>query len=690
MDLLNKIKDKIDSTKEYFANKFYDSTIDSEQHYESLGKNKEINFNQIESKKVQYIKKASSYDLKLLINGKSIFENLIITAIATKKDEQIPIKCHWKRIHDESAITIQNISSFSYIPNAEDIGYKIEVEVYPIDDMNDIAIAQYGPIVIDKDMENAIELFLTSGKNFNLYLFDEKTQEKIKDKEYILYLKNDEIILSTYDINGKEHILEKCFYSQMNPIIKLSPTNINKIKFTFINYDSEKNNDIENENFFNKKNNEIVCRKKTDYEFITMSKQNRELIYLLIQFFIIDEKIKNKKIYSLINNESIQTDEKLGITDLVGELNIIKQQNKIDLRKIDKLNDMNKKLNDDYKILEDNFMLTLSQINEKNSNSRIKEEIYKANDRSENSNSISKQNKASINKINQLKKEYEDLNTQYQLLQSKEQELDFDKNILISKESTSQTKLLNTQNTLQTLKDKNNTYKIEINISKEKLNKAKEEYNNLKVKYDTKKKLLNSLNNENENILQKSAEYIQINKGKNEMTKIKKSNEALIIQNKNLLNERDILNQAQVELSNELEKLKQEIKELNEDNANNIISTENNDIITELKRINEERKNEIKKLKEEYNNLSNEQKNLQESCDKLQNKNLLNQSIVSMSVASVNGYQLSPDEYEEYDLLRKNKDENEAIILQLKSNNQAKEVEKQELKEILKNMGKKK
>ena len=85
----------------------------------------------------------------------------------------------------------------------------------------------------------------------------------------------------------------------------------------------------------------------------------------------------------------------------------------------------------------------------------------------------------------------------------------------------------------------------------------------------------------------------------------------------------------------------------------------------------------------------NEQKKLQESYDNIPNKNLLNQSIVSMSVVSVNGYQLSPDEYEEYDLLRKNKDENEAIILQLKSNNQAKEVEKQELKEILKNMGKK-
>ena len=690
MDLLTKIKDKIDSTKEYFANKFIDSTIDSEQQYESFIKNKEINFNQIESKKVQYIKKASSYELKLLINGKSIFENLILTAIATKKDEQIPIKCHWKRIHDESAITIQNISSSSYIPNAEDIGYKIEVEVYPIDDMDDIAIAQYGPIVIDKDMENAIELFLTSGKNFNLYLFDEKTQEKIKDKEYILYLKNDEIILSNYDINGKEHILEKCFYSQMNPIIKLNPTNINRIKFTFINYDSDNNSDIENENFFNKKNNEIVCGKKNEYEFITMSKQNRELIYLLIQFFIIDEKIKNNKIYSLINSESIQVDEKLGIVDLVGELNIIKQHNKNNLRKIDKLNDMNKKLNDDYKILEDNFMITLSQINQKNSNSRIKEEIYKANDRSENNNSIIKSNKASINKINQLKKEFEELNTQYQLLLSKEQELDFDKNILISKESTSQTQLLNTQNTLQTLKEKNNTYKIEINISKEKLNKAKEEYNNLKSKYDSKKKELNSLNNENENILQKSAEYIQINKSKSEMAKIKKNNEALIIENKNLLKERDILNDAQSQLFNELEKLKQEIKELNEDNTNNIISTENNDIITELKRINEERKNEIKKLKDEYESLVNEQKKLQESYDNIPNKNLLNQSIVSMSVVSVNGYQLSPDEYEEYDLLRKNKDENDAIILQLKSNNQAKEVEKEELKEILKNLSGKK
>ena len=692
MDLLIKIKDKIDSTKEYLANKFIDSTIDSDQQYESLGKDKEINFNHSESKKVQYIKKASSYDFKLLINGKSIFENLILTALATKKGEQIPIKCKWKRVYEESIITIKDINSFSYIPSAEDIGYKIEVEVCSLDDPNDISIAQYGPINIDREMENAIELFLTSGKIFNLYLFDEKTKEKIKDKEYILYLKNDEIILSNYDINGKEHILEKCFYSQTNPIIKLDSKDINRIKFTFMNFDSNNNNDNEYGTNLIKNNSEIICDKKKEYEFYCLNKQNRELIYLLIQFFILDEKIKNNKIYSLINSESISTEEKLGITDLVGELNIIKNQNKLAIKKINKLNDMNKKLNDDYKILEENFRITLSKINEKNSNLLIKEEIYKANDRAEKNNNIIKQNRASINKINELKKEYEEVNEEYKEILSKQQDLDFDKNNLINKENQSQTKLLTIENSLKNLIAQNNSLKKDLNIGKEKLIKIKEEYNNYKAKCDTNIMKLNKLNQENENFMQKSAEFEQINKNKKEIFQIKKNNELLMKENKNLLDERDKLNKEKSQLSSELEKLEKEIKELRDNtNNNDIISTENNDILLELKEINKNRKNELKKLKDEYESLINEHKILQDNYDKLPNKNnALNTSMVSMSVMSVNGYQLSPDEYEEYDLLRKNKDENDALILQLKSNNQAKEVEKQELEKILKNLNEKK
>ena len=95
MEFLTKIKDKIDLTKEYLANKFIDSTIDSEQPIESIRGDKEINFNQIKFKKVQYIKKVSTYNLKLLIKWKTIFENLTLTAKTTKNGEQIPIKCQW-------------------------------------------------------------------------------------------------------------------------------------------------------------------------------------------------------------------------------------------------------------------------------------------------------------------------------------------------------------------------------------------------------------------------------------------------------------------------------------------------------------------------------------------------------------------------------------------------------------------
>ena len=688
MDLLNKIKDKIDSTKDYLVNKFGENE-ELEQQYENAGREKIINFNKFETKKVKYIKQASSYELNLQINGKSIFENLILTASATQNNEQIPIKCNWKRIYEETIITIHDINSFSYMPSAEDIGYIIEVEVSSLDDPEDIAIAQYGPIIIDKDMENAIELFLTSGKNFNLYLFDPNTQEKIKDKEYILYLKNDELILSNYDIRGKEIVLEKCIYSQLNPIIKLSPTNINKFNFTFIDYDSDDNKD-KNKNNFNNKNEEITYKKKTEYEFLAMTKQNRELIYLLIQFFVIDEKIKNNKLFTLINNDSMPTDEKLGITDLVGELNLLKKENLLTLNDMNKLTEKNKKLSDDYKDLEEDFRTTLSQINEKNS--YIQEEIYKANKKNSNYN---KERNSQYKKNNENKKEYDRLKNSFNLLLSKQKELEDEKMNLLNKENESKMKLKNNNDNLKEYKDKSNNMKKEINKYNEKLNKLKDEYNNIKNKYENYKLELSKLKEENNILIKNNKENNDFDKNKKEIINIKKNNENLINENKNLLNERDLLNKQKTELSKELEKNKNEkdelqlrYKDLQENNNNNLLLSNSNEIIKELKQININKKNDYQKLKEEYDLLVIEQKNLQELYDKSQNQNNndnLNMS-VNMSMMSVNGYQLSPEEYEEYDILRRNKDENEALILQLKSNNQAKEVEKQELIQILRDL----
>ena len=689
MEFLNKIKDKIDSTKEYFSSKFGDNNNYFEEYIDNVGREKEINFNQIESKKVKYIKQASSYKLNLKISGKSIFQNLILTASAIKNDEQIPIKCHWKRIYEETIITIQDINSFSYMPNGEDIGYIIEVEVFSLDDPEDKAVAQYGPIIIDKDMENAIELFLTSGKNFNLYLFDSNTQEKVKDKEYILYLKNDEIILSNYDLTGKEVILEKCIYSQLNPIIKLSPTNVNKINFVFIDYDSDDNNN-EVENNFNNINDEITYKKKNEYEFITMSKQNRELIYLLIQFFVIDEKIKNNKLFSLINCESIPSEEKLGITDLFGELNLLKKQNLITLNEMNKLNEKNKILSENYKELEENFRITLSKINEKDSNSYIQKEILKANEKSKNytieKNKIYKKN-------NELKKEYEKTNNSFNLLQSKLKENEEEKNILIKKENESAKKLMNTIGNLKKLKEKNNNFQKELKIAEEQLKKLKEEYNYNKNLDEKFKKDFIQLKEENSKLIQQNKENNDLGKSKNEVSEIKKNNENLINENKNLLSQRDLLNKQKGELSKKLEKIKEEKENLeieyNELKQNNSSyrANSNNKEINDLKKMNQKLKKEYQKIKEEYELLVVEQKNLQELYDKTQNNN--NNLNNSISMASVNGYQLSHEEYEEYDILRKNKDENEALIMQLKSNNQAKELEKQELLSILRDLEKK-
>ena len=688
MDFLSKIKEQIDSTKEFLANKFGENN-EIEEQYPMSGREKEINVNILETKKVKYIQQATTYELNLQINGKTIFQNLILTANATQNNEQIPIKCKWKRIYEEAIITIEDINSFSYMPSAEDIGYKIEVEVSSLDAPEDIAIAQYGPIIIDKDMENAIELFLTSGKNFSLYLFDPNIQEKVKDKEYILYLKNDELILSNYDLRGNEIILEKCSYSQLNPIIKLSPTNTTKFTFIFIDYDSDDNKE-ENENNFNNKNEEITYKKKTEYEFLAMSKQNRELIYLLIQFFVIDEKIKNNKLFTLINNDSIPTDEKLGITDLVGELNNIKKENVSTLNDMNILREKNEKLSADYKDLEEKFRITLSQINEKNS--YIQERIYEANKQSSDYN---KERNSQYKKNNEIKKEYDKLYNSYNSLLSKQKELEDEKNKLLGKEKESKMKLNNNNEKLKEFKEKNNNMKKEINIVNEKLNKLKEEYNNIKNKYEKDKIELNRLKEDNSLLIKKNKENNDFDKNKNEILNIKKNNENLLNENKNLLKERDLLNKQKSELGKELERVKNEkeslelkYKELQENSNNSLLVSSNNEIINELKQINSNKKNEYQKIKEEYDMLVIEQKNLRELYEKGQNNNnnINNNLNMSVSMMSVNGYQLTPEEYEEYDLLRKNKDETEALILQLKSNNQAKEVEKQELIKILRDL----
>ena len=684
MDFFNDLINKFDSTKEYLVNKFSNDSNNPIEQYQT--NKKEINFNQYETKKVKYLQKAKNYELNVQISGKSIFQNLIITVSAIQNNEPLPIKCHWKRIYDETIITIKDINSFSYMPNAEDIGYIIEVEVFSLDDPSDISIAQYGPIIIDKDMESAVELLLTSEKtHFNLYLFDKNTQEKIKDKEYMLYLKNDEMILVNIEIGGKENILERCIYSQLNPIIKLSPTNVTQFNFIFVNYDT--NNKKGYENNFNNNNEEITYSKKNEYEFLAMSKQCRELIYLLIQFFIIDEKIKNNKLYSLLNYDTLPLDNKLGITDLLGELNSLKIENKHTMQNMNLLNYINKQLNNDYKDLEEDFKITLDQINQ--NISLIQEDINKS------KNFISEKNKKNIlmeeknAKIEEeWMKKYEKLNTLYTSLKMKETKLKEEQKHLLKNEKKTKTVLDTSNNQLKGLQDKNSFLKNECTATNKKLDQAKKEYNNIKNKLQDYQNQLKNLKEQNEILQKNQQDKKNITKEKSEISKIKKSNEKFIEENKTLLTQRDLLNKEKAELGKQLEKSKQEkdllIKELSliEERFNS--NNNNKDFINNLKQKNNNIKNEYQKLKNDFDLLKNQHQNLKDLYEKnLNSQNSLNNSIMSMSVMSSAGYALSPEEYEEYENLKKNKDENEALIMQLKSNNDAKQLEINELKDML-------
>ena len=193
---------------------------------------KEIRFNEEEQEKVIYVKKAETFDLKLQISGETILKNLVLTAKASHNCNPLPVKCQWRRFKSESERkNIKDINSFSYMPNSEDIGFSIEVEVESLDNINDIAIARYGPINITSEIENIITQLISYEKRyFNL----KSCNEKIKNNNFILDLHKNEIKLINIDQSGKKNIIERCKYSLVNPSLELSNTNMTKFKISFI------------------------------------------------------------------------------------------------------------------------------------------------------------------------------------------------------------------------------------------------------------------------------------------------------------------------------------------------------------------------------------------------------------------------------------------------------------------------
>ena len=164
----------------------------------------EIKFNKEEQKKVIYVKKAETFYLTLQI---VILQILILTAKASHNGDQAPIKCHWRIYKSESErINIKNINSFSYMPNAHDTGFFIEVEIESLDEKNDIAVTRYGKIEFDREMENNITELKSNEKICsNLKYCNEKINNiKVNNNSiYLLELSKREIKLINIEQIGK-------------------------------------------------------------------------------------------------------------------------------------------------------------------------------------------------------------------------------------------------------------------------------------------------------------------------------------------------------------------------------------------------------------------------------------------------------------------------------------------------------
>ena len=73
----------------------------------------------------------------------------------------------------------------------------------------------------------------------------------------------------------------------------------------------------------------LQTKVKGRYDLITESKQRREIIYLLTQCHVIDDQIKNNKLFSYLNYSSLPSEMKLGVTDMMSEIKTLKEENYI-------------------------------------------------------------------------------------------------------------------------------------------------------------------------------------------------------------------------------------------------------------------------------------------------------------------------------------------------------------------------
>jgi len=627
-----------------------------------------------------------NFNFDFISFGRSIFQNLILTASGyiqrdKRNKEPIPLKYIWRRTKQETSIVIKGVTSNSYIPTAEDICYNIEVEAIPIE--SDIhgserAFASYGPIYLDLDMKHTLEILLSSeNAKFSCFLYNVETQEKKIDKEYLININSSGITLNLRDYD-KDEILEFTAFMPGNPRITLHPYDTKRLIIEFYEYEI---NDESTPNSSPLEKYIVTQKVKGRYDLIIESKQRRELIYLLNQCHVIDDQIKNNKLFSYLNYSELPSDMKLGVTDMMSEIKTLKEENYIFSKNIKIREKEIDQLKSEMRSLEEDFEITLSSINKSvyGIGDEIGSDYVHVNSTTGNGASY-KDDKI----YNDLKFKYDELRENYSKLSSKEKGISEKNREYLTELEIWKNNINEQKNEIKTLHDKLTEKTAESNAISRSYKILEE--TNTKLKKEVEK-----LKEENIN-LSKTKEEIEVLKTKignlSEIEKIKSQLEGdkekykkIEFENNSLIQQRDKLAKQNAATLKEFEKLQKEQGKHNE------LMTNEKDKLSGVqiklanmeesygKCFDEKAKLEqiVKKSNADLEILEDKYNTIKSLYDDLYAKSIKNDSV-----------KITKEEYEEYDSLKKEKDETEAIVMQLMTNNNAKDLEIQNLKLQLK------
>ena len=384
--------------------------------------------------------------------------------------------------------------------------------------------------------------------------------------------------------------------------------------------------------------------------------------------------MRSFKIFRPANYNVIPSEIKNGIFKLMGDLKIQKEQNVILQKNIKYLKYVNTQLNEECTTLEEDCKITMDKINGR-------EPDYEQG-LGTSSNGNFYKNDLSIKNLRVSEEEWkikvDELKKMYNSLLAKQKAINEEKTLLKDRDKNNLKLIEQNNEIIKDLESKEKTIENEIkeynknllilNNDKLKMKKMIDDIGEqIKIIQEKNNTLKNEIKEENE----KNNEKI-----KKEINLIKQNNENLNYENKNLIMQKDMLIKQKNKIIQELEELNGEKQSIiNKRQKEN--KDKENIFIENIQKENEFLQKEYEKIKDEYQFLILENLNLKDKYEKeKKSQNKVNMSTISNNTI----YQVSPDEYEEYENLRRNKDENEAIIMQLKNNSEKLDLEIQELK----------